>query len=419
LGSLFICNTSEAKKAGFGMSKLTVELERERPPDVYITGARIDIRPSALSKSDSAERQLIGSLQSELPGNDPRLAIDATRPQTVIEVAILANEVKERWETRKVSRLVKVGTDSKGKDKYGAREVSVRFKVVTQVFNVSYSVRDLRSGAVLDADTFDFSSDNDYEEGKDAPDASWLVSSAVKATVAEIASRVTPTRESVGVLLPKGNLNDFNNLAKAALWNRYLEALESLPQETDPRSESYRQYALGVAYEALAYSAEANEIAISYLEESSMHYNEAIQTNPDEKFFTVPYKAKGFLAEVRSFVSSSSAPRPAMAPLERVRSALAQYQKIVDFADSQEVDVASGTGAKALSGDEPADQVLNNGAIIEMAEAGLPDEIILTSLESATATDFDVSPASLIDLAKAQVSPQVIQRIQALAAQKN
>jgi hypothetical protein len=62
---------------------------------------------------------------------------------------------------------------------------------------------------------------------------------------------------------------------------------------------------------------------------------------------------------------------------------------------------------------------VDNDAVIRMARSGLPDDIILKSINSAPRCNFDASPRGLVALAEAKVSPKLIERIQEIAAKGN
>lgn len=414
-------------KEGFGINKLAVQLSRVRPPEVLITDTRIAVRSSGQGQGGSFESQLIAALESELIGNDPRLRLEPDHPETLIEIALLDHSIEDRWETRTASRKVRTGTDSKGKPIFSNRLVKVRYQLITQVANVALKVSSLKQDRTLLADTVLWSYDEELKEGHNAPAHSQLESMARAWLAQRIARRLTPTHEQVGVLVPKGSFKELGNLAKSGLWGRYLEALEGRPPFPAARDEAYRQYALGLAYEALGYESEEPSITINYLEQAALHYNSAIAQNPQEKFFTKAYEGTGIKDEfeaslVRVFGGdpTRSAPRKrAMAPLERVQTALEQYQQTVDFAQQLEAGFEAAVGAKDLAGEPQGGEgeaVVDNAAIIDMVRAGLDDEIILTTLESAPATRFDTTPQGLIQLAKGQVSSQIIARIQALAS---
>jgi hypothetical protein len=396
-------------KEGFGLLiKKATKLTRVTPPTVFLMGTRITVRVDAVEGDNGLAQRMQSQLESELLGRDPRLAADANDPQTLVSVTILQNEISERWETRQEVRSKKVGTDAKGKAVYNTYEVSVKYKIVTHGFSVSYRVTDQVKNVSLDADTVQKNYEDDFREGVDAPVGFTLENNAISQVVDAIARRITPTRDEIGVLLPKGRLETIAGLGDAGLWSRYLEALEAMPPSAKQEDEAYRQYALGTAYEALGYAAEDSATTLKYLEQADRYYNEAVVLKPDEKFFSKPYD---------SFLTDKSA----VAPLERVRSALVGYRRIKDFQDNYDAMLAKATpaleAAKSMP-EEADDGTLSNAAVIRMVKAGLSEDIILTAIEGAAGHAFDVSPGGLIQLSQAKVDRKIIARLQAISAKK-
>jgi hypothetical protein len=209
----------------------------------------------------------------------------------------------------------------------------------------------------------------------------------------------------IGVLLPKGSMEKIIGLADAGLWTKYLDALQKMTPLAKPTDEAYRQYALGVAYEALGYGAEDSDTTLKYLEQASVHYNNAVDTHPKESYFTKSYDAL--------FTSKS-----AEAPLTRVQSALVQYQRMKEFTEATASRSAGAmTGSKGDLGTAVDEDTLSNASVIDMLRAGLSEDVIFTSIDSAKTTSFDVTPKGLIQLAEAKASKKLIQRIQAVASE--
>jgi tetratricopeptide (TPR) repeat protein len=404
-----------AAKEGFGatvFTKKTASLARVNPPKVYLMGTRIAVKAASQDSRNADVAQRIQSqLESELLSSDNRLTSDPSRPQTLIEVTVTQSEYDESWDTRRMTRRRQVGKDSKGKPVYEDYEVDVRFKTVKHHFTSTYKVTDVAQRRNLDSDSVQHNFEKSFQEGDGAPDQGGLENTAIQLLVSRVVHNLTPTREQVGVLLPKGSFESYINLAEANLWNKYLEALEALPPRPSPADDSYRKYGMGIAYEALGYSAETEETTLKYLEQAADYYNQAIETNPKEKYFTQAYD---------SIVSS----KQASSPLERVRSALVSYRKLKEFKDNYAKAIAlpaagtadQATGGKALSGSEPGG--MNNTSVIKMVRASLSEDIILTSINSAPKHSFDVSPDGLIALSDAGVGARIIQRIQEIASGK-
>ncbi|HEX9941258.1 MAG TPA: hypothetical protein VGG03_04520 [Thermoanaerobaculia bacterium] len=399
-----------AAKEGFGFNKKTATLVRVNPPKVFLMGTRINVKVVSQDSTNQALADRIRSqLESELISADSRLAVDSARPEVQIEVRVLQNAYNEEWQKRREIQQRQVGKDAKGKPVYQSYEVMVDYKVVSYSFGASYQVTDLVKGASLDADNVRYELKKDFREGSGAPEKFNLESSGASAVVNHIVPRLTPSRENLGVLLPKGSLESYLRLAENGLWSKYLEALESLPEKSAANEESYRQYAIGTAYEALGYAADDADTTLKYLEQAATYYNKAIDANPGEKFFSKPYDS--------FFTSKSGAP-----PLDRVKEALADYRRIKEFRENYEkmqVAAKSATpfeGGKSLDHANSEGEIIDNAAVIQMVQSGLPEDIIMRAINSAPHYNFDVSPTGLIKLSQAKVSGRLIQRMQEIAA---
>lgn len=405
---------------GFGsiFNKDFAVINRVHPPKVFLSGTRIAIRATASSAEDKAVvERLKALLESEVLGADPRLTSATDSPQTIIEVTVVQNDYSEKWETRTVIKSRQTGKDDKGKAIYQSYEDQVKYKIVGHNFGAAHKVYDARTKANLDADTFTLKYSKDFQEGQGAPDKSSLEGTAIQSAVEFVRARLTPSKEQVGTLLPRGSLKGFANLATAGLWPQYLEALQMLPARPKLEDESYRLYGIGLAHEALGYASETSDETLRYLQQAAVYYNQALAANPGEKYFSLPYERKAFnaanlLNPGSGLVRSDSYP----APLQRVRASLVDYQRLKEFESAPE------TGAKTLlaSGEAPAseaEEAIDNGDIIEMVQAGLAEEIILTAINTAAEHRFDVTPKGLIELSKAKVSKKIIHQVQTKAGQ--
>lgn len=402
---LFIALSMEAGE-GFGMLKKTAKLTRVHPPQVFIMGTGVAIRATSPSgKYAMGAQRLQSQLESELLGANTRLKLDAANPDATIDVTILQSDYQDEWVQREGRRQVKTGTkDSKGKDIYREERFTYRVKIVKHTFASSFKVHDRRADRSLAADTINRPYSQEFNEGNGSPDAASLENAAIRAVVADLVHRLAPTREVIGVLLPKGSMEKYLALADAGLWTKYLDALQKLPPLAKPPDEAYRQYALGVAYEALGYGADDADTTLKYLEQASLHYNNAVDAHPKENYFTKAYDA--------IFTSKS-----AEAPLNRVQSALVQYQRMKEFGEAVAArSSGTRTGAKGDLGADIDQDTVTNASVIDMMRAGLSEDVIFTSIDSAKKTAFDVTPKGLIQLAEAKASKKLIQHIQAVAA---
>lgn len=390
---------------GFGsVGKTVVTLNRTRPPEVLLPGTRIAIKATANDPKDQGLAARLGSLlQVQLPQNDKRLSISAAKPETTISVAIVRNEGHTEWETRVY----------RSKDKNGyVTERSVRYLLVRHDFGATYSATDVRSGANLDSTAIDIAYAQEFQEGNGAPTLEQVAGESAEKAVVQITARLTFTKEPVQVILPEGSLDQAKRYAQAGLWNKYQEALEAMPAKVKPKDEAYRQFALGVAYEALGYAADNPDVALNYLEQASLLYTKAVEMKPEEQFFLEAYGGLGGSVFKKGGITKKGGAQP---PIARVQEAVVQYQKVKELKAALErgdtVMMASAGGAKSLD----ASSAMDNSAVIDMVQAGIAEDVILTAITSAPQTSFDVSPTGLIQLSKGGVKGNLLRQVQATA----
>jgi hypothetical protein len=424
---------------GFGMMRKRVNLTRIHPPQVRISGSRLAVKTTSQSnKYATAAERLQSLVETQLLGSDPTLRLDSRNADVTIDVTILQSDYSEKWEEKQAMRNVQTGNDEKGRPTFQARQLTVRFKVVKHLFSVSFKVRDAKKGGTLAADTIRKNFQADYEDGNGAPEAAVIEESDIVAVADDLTSRLTPTREIIGILVPRGSLDQIVPFAEAGMWSKYLEMLEKAPKNQNPVQDSYRQYALGVAYEALGYGADDLDTSIKYLEQAATFYNGAAEANPKETYFILNSKSQPSLFSrarstaaavlpgvVNKPVESKEISATLLSPLARVQSALVQYQKMKEHQEGgSTLQASSGggratpSGAKELDVKPPADALTNDG-IVDMLRAGLPESVIMTSINSAPSTAFDVSPKGLIQLSEAKASTKLLEHIQAVAAKKS
>lgn len=412
ISTLLSAASLEAKE-GFGFMKKLVTLRRTNPPEVLITGTRIQ----AIGKGQGQDLQGIAmqvatQLGSELVQHDSRFTLDAQRPQTVVEVTVLDDNYESKWESRRAYRSEPAGKDNKGKQQYRQVEVTLRFQVISHRFRASYTVQDQSARKTLFADSLDIPYHQEFEDGSGAPTEADLTASVVQQAVGQIVYKLTPTEEMLQVLVPKGSFEDYINLAEAGLWSRYSETIETRPALTNPLEEAYRQYALGLSYEALGYGADSTETTLRYLEQAAQHYNSALSLNPKEDYFAKPY-GSSFLSSFGSALRGADASRrQAPAPLQRVQLAMKKYQTLLSQNEIRSAQ-AETVGAKALGAGTAAPRGMTNNDVISMIKAGVPEEVVLNSIDSAEPCAFNTTPTGLIELTKAKVGKEILKRIQA------
>ena len=229
--------------------------------------------------------QLATLLGSELVQHDSRFSLESQRPQTIVELTVLNNDFDSKSENRPGTRLEPAGKDAKGKMQYRQVNVTLHYEVVNHRFGLSYTVQDLGTRKQFLQSSLDLSYHQEFQDGHNAPTEADRLSAVAQQAVAQMVYKLSPTEEILQVMVPKGSMESFINLAEAGLWSRYSEAIEARSPLPNPMEESYRQYALGLSYEALGYGTDRNETTLRYLEQAAQRYNSALSLNPPRGLF--------------------------------------------------------------------------------------------------------------------------------------
>jgi hypothetical protein len=281
---------------------------------------------------------------------------------------------------------------------YSSVPVQKQYKVITASLTGTFEIltqdQDVASGA-LDQDFR-----RKYGDYDTPPPPSEIEDDLLKKAATAIAAHLVPTQDRVSVLVPRASFEPLIPLAESGAWDRYLAAVEAMPPRRGAKDEAYRQYALAIAKEGLAYQAEDRKEALELLRASASHYEVAIATNPGEELFRKGYTSLLAVNEIG-------------VPTERVSASVARYHAWTSGGGGPAtVKVASAAAPSAGPQAAPAKQGMRNQTVIDLAKAGLSDENIMLAIDGADATAFDVSPEALIELAKGGVSKGVIAHMQ-------
>jgi hypothetical protein len=350
---------------------------------------------------------------------DTRLSADADQPRITIDLDLDEAAVDQTWsqKTEYESRQTgtKIETDAKGNKKekpvYSSVPVTVNYKDVAGTVAVSYLVTDAMTKSEIYRGDARATFSSSYKKGDGAPMPSELKGRLIEEAAAKVSGALVGRTEPVSVLLPRASFEKLIPLAERSDWDSYRSQVEAMPAKKKPADEAFRQYALGVATEALAYRAADETMAIDLLTRSAEHYRQAVAMNPREELFAKAYS---------NFWTGSAA----ASPLGRVEEGLANYQKLDAFraqlasaAPSSAPRSAAAPRAKPASATSASSKTktakaLRNDTIIEMAKAGLNDQNIILAIDGAPGTEFDLSPDGLVTMAKSGVSPNVIAHMQ-------
>jgi len=388
-------------REGFGFKKKAVDIMRTIPPSLN-TGARrvkVDISSERGGDEDDA-KTLTRYISDAILGGGGTIA-ESGKPEITLAVELDRLESHETWETKTEYEYRQTGTEQRWNESkkkyetkavYGNVPVTKNIKVVEATLSGSYDIR-TKSGE-LDSGTVDQEFTQKYDDGTGAPAPSRVEDDLLQRAARAVASRIVPTQERVTVLIPRASFEPLIPYAESGDWAQYLAAVEAIPPMKNAKEEAYRQYALAVAKEALAYAKEDRSEALDMLRAAKSHYETATASNPAEVLFRQGYSS---LLTVNTIGS----------PIARSNESLTRY---VAWTGSGAVTRVASTSPVAAA--PSAKSGMRNQTVIDLAKAGLSDDNIIMAIDAAERVDFDVSPNALITLSKEGVSRGVIGHMQ-------
>jgi hypothetical protein len=390
---------------GFGASKVRVTLQRKLPALVHLPSNTIKLTVSTADQDGTLPFDFQALLETELLKDDPDL-----REMDNAGVQILCQITEYSHPDPTVTKRAGPGISLTGANP-GVTATS-NYTRITGQLNVSLQVKD-SSGGLLISDNISATYDQEFDsagnsashgimgsvtgtfghmkggqksEDSNPPTPSELRSRLIMDAVQQIAEHLVDSDEKIEVLLAQkaGPLDEGNKAAQAGLWERALETYETATPFPKPEDDAYRLYNVGVAYEALAYSASDEKMTMKYLDQAAINYGKAIDAKPSEKYFVDPQK--------------------------RIETAIAHYK---------ELDQEQARAARETANPAPASpRALTNTQIIAMVKSGVDDATIIQTIHGAGAVSFDLSPAGQHDLTSNGVSAGVLSAMKTQAAKK-
>ncbi len=402
MGVALFTSAAHARE-GFGFAKKSITMNRTRPPALNVPARRVQVTASSERSRENDDAATLRRYTEEaiLAGAGTLASND--KPETTIRLSLDRLDSHETWEEKTEYEYRKTGTKQEWnskknryetKDVYDNVPVQKNVKVLKASLTGTYEVVG-RNGKLIDSGDLNEEFSRKYEEGRNSETPSKIEDDLMHRAAEVVASRLVPTHDRVFVIVPKGSFEAFIPLAESNTWDRYLAAVGAVPENRNASQEAYRQYALAVAGEGLAYSTDDPRSAAALLREAVDHYQRAIQSNPGEKIFSEEYN---------SILSSRIG-----APLARASASLTAY-------DNWTAGHHTGGSAAAVarSGNGP----MTNQTLLSMAQAGLTEENLILAIDDTEEVAFDTSPNALIALAKAGVSKNVIAHMQKRAKKR-
>jgi len=451
-------------------SKKTIILHRKLPAAVKLTGiSTFSVVGNAKSKDQADVAQNLSDiLVTEIQKDDRRLQEEKNNADLVISCTITHYEVPPPQTSTRTESVLQNGH---------MVQVPKQYYRLTGELEVAYQAKDRKTGKVLDSQNLNAKYNREFESGtNEATDKSLTSKMAdpfkklagkkvedtgapptplelrellIHQVVSQIASRLVSTDEPVQVLLAHGKqLDSVNKLAESAMWQRYLEALETTTPFPDPRDDAYRLYNIGVANEALAYQTEDRKAASTLLQDAAINYGKAIDQRPDEKYFLEPqnrietaityYKKLGETAPTTAAadpplarstaVTKNAAPSTSLNNSSAAKSSTSHSStKSSTASTTASSSSGSSAGGSSTAGKTPAKNAsstppppaLTNQKIIDMLKGGVDEENIIATIREAPNVQFDLSPDGQINLAQNGVKGKLLAAMRERSRQPN
>jgi RNase H-fold protein (predicted Holliday junction resolvase) len=289
---------------GFGTFKKSVVLQRKLPAAVKLPGQKFNVKVTSTNPQyKELSQNLQEIIETELAKYNNQLVLDPEQPDTVVAVTVLNFSVPPPVAVADSSLAAVAALNQKQHKQTPAPKA---YKI-TGTLSVTYQAK-TRGGRFLDANPikvnfsetvnsvtqvthlvdklpFRKKKTQDEETPKTAGDVQQILADRL---AARIAARLVNTDERVEAMLARGSLDEFNKYAEAKQWQAFVEHLETMPPLTAHEDDAYRQYNIGVGYEALGYQAATPADAKRYFEKAVIQYRMAEEANPHEKNFLEP-----------------------------------------------------------------------------------------------------------------------------------
>ena len=394
----------DAAAQGWGMRRIDVTLTRKLPSAITFTGSTVKVRIETATQG-RVPREVADIFRSRLTAEvfkDSRIVEAAGSPDAIIEATI--NEFSASATAVHRPNL----------DLRTGRNVPLNNRLVQGQVTVSYRTLDGRTKKGLDSGNLRFAVEQEFiqtgepyrelfqkkkEPFKRLPQNDELYQYLVNGIVMEVTRRVVSVDEQISVPLPKGQLEDASKLGAASRWGAMLEAVERMSELPKASDESFRQYSIGVANEALAYQETNRGRGQDLLAKAALAYKKAIQANPDEDIFLKAQNRMATYVGPASPVATSASAQPIAT---RGVTRLAPEARPVP-----QPQTAPAPDRGSRSEPEKAG-ALTNEDVLKFVREKFTDQFLIETITGAPSVEFDLSTDSLIELKRAGVSERVI-----------
>lgn len=410
--------SDQAFAQGFAGRGSRVRITQKLPPRIYIGGNSFSVE---VTSDQQVSPQVLGLVRNKITDGIgsklPRLAPAEAGADTSISCSIQSLHSSSRqtsWTTTEYQRTGQhtVHDDATNTDQtvddYGYVSVTHYGTLVEGDISAWYQVTDRASSTVLDSAQLSPTYSQTFEGGSSIIDPFGELAARL---ATEIVTRLTPSSQTIGLALPKGQLSKAGRLFVDGRWDQALDALERMPPLRHSEDDSYRIYLIGVIKEWLGYYASDPSLAKELIEKSIADYTRAGAMKPRETVFSdAAARAAAAAREYSGFLDQA---RALQALQNRATNARSSGQAATQRAGSTLLGVPpAGVQPVPVGVGRPGYYGLSNEHILAWIRLGAPEREILARIKTSGRNTFDLSPGALYELRQAQASDAILQAMQ-------
>jgi hypothetical protein len=197
----------------------------------------------------------------------------------------------------------------------------------------------------------------------------------IKDVVQQIATQLGNTTKSLQVEVAVGDehLNRAQEFMDKQLWSRALDELEKTPAYPKPDEEAYRQYDIGLAYEAMSYDSKNASEQRENVFKAAEYYDKSLELNTKEKYF--------------------------VESVARTKDAIARFKAL----DLQNTSQKAPVGGAPKSAAKAAATTIKVTDVIEMYAAGVDQDQIVDIVQNSPVVFDPRDKDTVLAMAKAKL----------------
>jgi len=214
--------------------------------------------------------------------------------------------------------------------------------------------------------------------------------------VRRIAAKLGNTSQTIEVQIAAGD----DRMSRAAdfmekhLWSRASEELDSTPAYSKPEEEAYRQYNLGLVYEAMSYESKSSNDQRENLFKAQEYYDKALEMNRKERYFVETVaRTKDAVARFKTLDQMRRDDQKAKTPV-RTATVAAPVQ-------------AAKQPASAVRPAKAQSKAIRLGDVLEMAAAGVPEDQIVEVIRNSAVEFNPTDKDTVVAIAKAKLPVRI------------